>query len=395
MIMKKNMYTKSIALCAVLFSNLTVCMDAPKKTATDVVLFDERMAQRLVLPVLNLQSLGRFASVCKKFQNFSFEKVHSLIPINSVCFNDLVSNYAKCSRGLHYFAQQNNEKFFQKLWSYHAQERQNELRSCFGSTLTEFPFNTCMHIYSNEYKKIEEKREKKNKAAQKADVEREKQKRRLLRRNLLKGEGNVGKLHTDNMDIADIFPKKKPSQLFDCLCNNTEDHTLLAAMGGDYISSFPDQAFHCLLKYRRFGAILAFVSEGVFDINAQSKSGETILHHMNHGCCYSEIMEGFYRCSDPVDLVDEAINIGANVNIVDNKGRTCLHYACKYLHVKTVNRLLRNGNMDVNKKDAKGKRPINLTTYFSDDHWGGVKADIKMVKMLLKGYVAKNAQVDV
>lgn len=60
------------------------------------------------------------------------------------------------------------------------------------------------------------------------------------------------------------------------------------------------------------------------------------------------------------------IDCGANVNMVNEKGRTALHYACKYGSLKIVRLLIRKG-ANINPVDNHGNTPLYFASKYGYD----------------------------
>lgn len=370
------------------------CMDAPVVNGVNMVFFDQSCAQVSILPQLDLQGMGRFARVCKVLQLCSFDKIYDKIPQNSVCFGDLADSYDRCTKGLRYFTKKKNIQVFKLLWSYHAKQRQEEIRNLYPDCLEGLPLDRYMGIYYNEFKAIEKCKTQETKKIQKQkqkDIQEiQKQKQQYihdLKRSLRNGYGDLQKLHDGNIDIASLFPHKDDLELLSYLCRNIRNLNELVAVGNEYIVRYPAETVDYLLRFRRFNTMMNCIESRIFDVNAQCKSGKTMLHHVSDGCgCYCSLWTGCYRCADPVGIVNELIQKGADVNAVDNKGMTALHYACKNLHVKTVALLLKCEKIDLFKKDKKKKKPVDYINYFSNEY-SGIKNDKKAIKLLLRSYL--------
>lgn len=54
-------------------------------------------------------------------------------------------------------------------------------------------------------------------------------------------------------------------------------------------------------------------------------------------------------------VVQESLDAGAYVNALDGKGKTALHYAVQYIHLATVDVLLKNNEIDIRFKTKAGK----------------------------------------
>lgn len=65
-----------------------------------------------------------------------------------------------------------------------------------------------------------------------------------------------------------------------------------------------------------------------------------------------------------IDLLEQLINQGANINAKDYIGYTALHFACQEDHIESVKLLLLN-NADVNIVDENGNTPTWITIM----HW--------------------------
>jgi len=90
------------------------------------------------------------------------------------------------------------------------------------------------------------------------------------------------------------------------------------------------------------------------DINFQNIKGSTCLHYAAKFSDMIEIEEGKWQLIyDNVEMVDLLIKHGANVNIVNKHGQTCLYKACKNRNNLIAKRLINEGcNVDM---QATGK----------------------------------------
>jgi len=193
-------------------------------------------------------------------------------------------------------------------------------------------------------------------------------------------------LHDQNIDISVLFPHKNDKELLYLLCRNASTEKELALVASKYFVRYQAEIMDYLFYFNKFSVMQGLITSGQFDINVRSTSGKTILHFLNYKCgCQCDLFFNG-RCSDPQEMLDDLIKLGADVNIADNKGMTVLHYACKYLHVKTIQRLLKVGNIDIKKKNKKNKTPLDYVGYLWD--YDNVKRDRKLVKLLLKSHIS-------
>lgn len=353
---------------------------------------------------LDLQSTGRLACICKSLQLYSFDKIYKSFLTTSACCHDLAQDFDRCDRGLLYFGEKENRDLCEFLWKFHEQQRKDEI-----SRFTEYDLKNCqidayIFIYVKDYSKIQlakerkrqeminEKKQKKKELAKIMDKEVKKNIRKqrveldILKCRLNNGVANLLELQNKNNDIAALFPHKNNKELLYLCCKNAGNGNELVVVAKTYIDQYPAETMDYLFTLNKFYVMRDLVIRGPFSINAQSTSGKTLMHHLNYkcGCECNLLFSG--RCSDPQDIFDSLIKYGADVNIVDNKGMTVLHYACKYLHVKTVKKLLSIKGIDVEKKDNKNKRPINYIGYLGNSHDNNIRNDRKLVKLLLQSH---------
>ncbi len=362
------------------------------------------MEKEIVLSMdLDLQSIGRFSSVSKKLQTCSFVNVYQRIAPGSICFTDIARGYNRCTKGLIYFAQQNKFPVFSFLWSFHAEQRKKEVFDFSPYNLTELSINNYMHIYAKEYEAIRKAKERKNQAIIKQKDKEEKEILKIrqdasdkqVRKNyqeindlkirLKHGCAELSHLHDQGINISGLFPHKNDKELLYLLCRNAYKEQELVLLAGKYFAQYQAEMIDYLFYFNKFTLMQGLITNGYLDVNVRSTSGKTVLHLLNYKCgCQSDLFfKG--RCSDPQEMLDALIRLGADVNIADDKGMTVLHYACKHLHVKTIQRLLKVGTIDIEKKNKKNKKPIDYVNYLWK--YDEVGNDRKLVKLLLKSHV--------
>lgn len=84
-------------------------------------------------------------------------------------------------------------------------------------------------------------------------------------------------------------------------------------------------------------------------LNQQGDQGYTPLH--------VSVIKDYYKC------VDMLLAIGADFNIVDSEGDSCLHLAMKYGSLQSI-RILINQGVDTELKNKNGLKPIDVASSF-------------------------------
>lgn len=63
-----------------------------------------------------------------------------------------------------------------------------------------------------------------------------------------------------------------------------------------------------------------------------------------------------------LDIVKYLIELGADPNLQDTDGQSCLHYAVSCEHLEIIKYLVENKNVNLNLSDKDGSKPIDLAT---------------------------------
>lgn len=394
---KKGFCEAIILLSFILFSTSSDCM--------------QPIEQEIVITMdFNLQTIGRFARVCKRFEACSFEKIYNKFPKTSLCCCDLNEDYDRCNRGLIYFFKNNGNRDLCKfLWSFHEKRRKDEIFSFTGHNLDGCQIEACIRLYAEKYKKIQAAKETEREAVLKQKRNKEKETKKVINyemernirkereaSNILRSELNYGvasllKLHNQKVDIVTLFPRKNDKELLYLCCKNASNGRELSLIANIYVTQYPSVTMNYLFEFNKFTVMYDLVVNGPLTLNTQSTCGKTLLHYLNYKCgCQSDwLFSG--RCSDPQSMLEDLLRLGADVNVIDNKGMTVLHYACKYLHVNTVKKLLTIKNIDSKKKNKKNKRPIDYVDYLWDSRGSNVKQDRKFIKILLESHMPETS----
>lgn len=164
MIMKKNMYTESIALCAVLFFVPLYCMDEPAVSP----FLTKEIIDTEIKPRFSLQDMSRFSRTGKHYKNcFDLEKM--CVCDKNNCSTCACARLRKChydvrTKVLVHYAQTQNQAMFAHVWSW----EENLRKSDFGCTVQigskdPWSFENKIRVYCKYYsnqKKIEKTRMK-------------------------------------------------------------------------------------------------------------------------------------------------------------------------------------------------------------------------------------------
>lgn len=394
---EKKLFNRCIILIVLFLSILTNAMDAPIDKGIVIKNFYSGLAAPYFLPRLDLQSIGRFATTCKVARGFSFEIICGEIPPQSICFNDLLGDdyYDKCTEILGSLFKKKNKVIFECIWMCHARKRELEIRNMYPNALNGFSSEAYMKMYYDSFKEIKKKKKRdaeellKSKERGRANL-----KRRLrFSERYASSRGCLELLEREQIDIADLFPKKNDETLVSYLCNNIyqsdDGMKTFVSLTHKYMNKYSDQIVDCLLQRRKFYSMVYLIENNIIGVDARSKSGKTTLHYLNYGCgCYSSHWAGYDRCIDPVKDVQKLIDKGADINAIDNKGMTPLHYACKNAHAKTVSVLLKCNTIDSAKKNNKGKQPKDYINHLAGT-CSDIKQDKKIIRLLLSSSMAQ------
>lgn len=111
-------------------------------------------------------------------------------------------------------------------------------------------------------------------------------------------------------------------------------------------------ALHLAIRYHKENVEEFLLSLEGIDVNIVDKKGRTPLHF----ACYEASLNSVKRL----------VQCNINVNAIDNKGNSALHYACTKKCPEIVKQLVSSG-ADVNLENTDGETPLHMSLNISDD----------------------------
>ncbi|XP_011860448.1 PREDICTED: ankyrin-2-like [Vollenhovia emeryi] len=156
---------------------------------------------------------------------------------------------------------------------------------------------------------------------------------------------------------------------------------------------------HLAVEKNNKEAVDALLKARGINVYAKDSSGKTPLdlaHYRDHKGSHTTLMIALTKTQNEIeDLclaikdvkvkeVDDLINQGVNVNVIDQDGRTPLHYAAKKHNEDIANALIKAG-ADINIKDQDGRTPL---------HWAAIERNEGVANALIKAGADVNAKDD-
>lgn len=217
--MKKDLCTKSIALCAMLFSISSYCMDK-----LVVTLFLTKGIRDTIKPSLSLQDMGRFNSTCKQYRKnrFDLENICACDTVycsTGICIQLRRLPYDTLTKVLAHYKMTKNEKMFNHVREWNGTMRFTDEKS-FGVKYDKHYIST-EKIQEQRWNQLWSCREKESELI-------------LLTRILSKSSFNI-------FDVAKKHPKKHVKDTGDTctmqslvsqLCSYNRVELLLVSLGG-------------------------------------------------------------------------------------------------------------------------------------------------------------------
>jgi len=166
-----------------------------------------------------------------------------------------------------------------------------------------------------------------------------------------------------------------------------------------------DSALHAAVRQNDLLAVQACVKSGA-DVNLQNKHGNTPLYGLSNVDCrhvleymatdgkanlnvcnwlgQTALHDAVLRGPDAVDLVEHLLRMGADPNVADSYGNTCLHLALKC----EIGSVLLRYAAEVNAKNKRGLTPLHMACMESET----TEPDFTWIKCLLEAGAQVNAR---
>src|SRR5690606_10363776 len=111
-------------------------------------------------------------------------------------------------------------------------------------------------------------------------------------------------------------------------------------------------ALHLAIRYHKENVEEFLLSLEDINVNIVDKKGRTPLHF----ACYEASLNS----------VKSLLKLNIEINAIDNKGNSALHYACSKKCPEII-KILTNAGADVNIENEDGETPLHISLNISDD----------------------------